>query len=128
MTTWSVVVLFTKGTWTQTRIILAPSLARAAAVFWTVRAAVMAGWERHTDKLAADPAYGRTLVEALSAVVRTVVRRTGVAAAIVVFLSSMIVPVLEEEEEPEPYRGSRSWTPRPQPRPQPLWDRFGEDD
>ena len=95
-------------------------------MFWTVRAQVMAGWERHTDKLAADPTYGRTLVEALSAVVRTVVRRTGVAAAIVVFLSSMIVPVLDDED-PEPYRGSRSWTPREQPRPHTLWDRFGED-
>jgi hypothetical protein len=126
MTTWSVVVLATKGTWTHTRIVLAPTFTRVVAMFWSVRAQVMAGWERHTEKLAADPAYGRTLVEALSAVVRTVVRRTGVAAAIVVFLSSMIVPVLEDESEP--YRGSRPWTPRAQPRPQPLWDRFGEDD
>lgn len=60
--------------------------------------------------------------------VRTVVTRSAVAAAIVVVATGVLVPGDIDElddDEPEPYQGARSW--RPTSASQPLWDRFPDD-
>ena len=124
MSTWSVVVLWWRDTWTQARTAIGPLITTTTSVLLKARASITAAWDRHVDKLGSDPAYGRTLVEAVSAVVRTVVTRSTVAAAIVVFLTAVIVPSNEGDDyEPEPHQGSRTWAPRARP----LWDTFAEE-
>ena len=105
-----------------------PMIARTTAAAVAVRVAVVDGWRRHVDKAATDPDYARTLAEAVSAVVRTVVTRSAVAAAIVVVATGILVPGDIDEpddDEREPYQGGRRW--RPTSASQPLWDRFPDD-
>lgn len=107
---------------------LSPLVTKTKTVVATVWVAVSDSWRRHADKAATDPAYARTLAEAVSAVVRTMVTRSAVAAAIVVFATAVLVPDgadAPEDDEAEPYRGSRSW--RPTPAAQPLWERFPDE-
>lgn len=133
MRTWSVLVLWYKGTLALWR--------RRSKRWWaTIRLwchqrleatkmRLLQAWQRHIGRVDTDPGYARVVTSAVSSITRTVVAHPTLAAVGVVLATAVIVPtdVFDEDDDPPQvtaptYASPRSWQP-PSPR---LWDSYDD--
>ncbi len=110
-------------TWVQPLLI---QIQEIATTWWSN---IQAAWTRHVERLETDTSYQRTVVDAVAAVIRTVITRTTVAAAIVVAVTTIIVPTTATTGDPEDFDEPEESYPPPwqKPRPGSLWDRYNTD-